>query len=122
MANAVKKTISLPLELAKEVEEMARDDGKTVSAWEEASRRLQVPIQADSLLFSKYGIQVFEKSSNILLQLGSDLAHPEEEFLELLPIEFKPVSFAKKMSKSKIFSQYFLGVWRYDRWSQTLDI
>jgi len=32
MATAVKKTISLPLELAKEVEEMARDDGKPVSA------------------------------------------------------------------------------------------
>ena len=32
MATAVKKTISLPLELAKEVEEMARDDAKPVSA------------------------------------------------------------------------------------------
>jgi metal-responsive CopG/Arc/MetJ family transcriptional regulator len=32
MATAVKKTISLPLDLAKEVEEMARDDGKPVSA------------------------------------------------------------------------------------------
>ena len=32
MATAVKKTISLPLDLAKEVEEMARDDAKPVSA------------------------------------------------------------------------------------------
>ena len=32
MAIAVKKTISLPPELAKEVEEMAREEGKPVSA------------------------------------------------------------------------------------------
>jgi metal-responsive CopG/Arc/MetJ family transcriptional regulator len=32
MATAVKKTISLPPELAKEVEEMASEEGKTLSA------------------------------------------------------------------------------------------
>ena len=32
MATAVKKTISLPSALAKEVEEMAREEGKPVSA------------------------------------------------------------------------------------------
>jgi metal-responsive CopG/Arc/MetJ family transcriptional regulator len=32
MATAVKKTISLPPDLAKEVEEMAREEGKPVSA------------------------------------------------------------------------------------------
>jgi len=32
MATAVKKTISLPSDLAKEVEEMAREEGKPVSA------------------------------------------------------------------------------------------
>ena len=32
MARAVKKTISLPFELAKEVEEIARDERKTLSA------------------------------------------------------------------------------------------
>lgn len=32
MARAVKKTISLPFELAKEVEEIAREEGKTLSA------------------------------------------------------------------------------------------
>jgi len=32
MAIAVKKTISLPSDLAKEVEEMAREEGKPVSA------------------------------------------------------------------------------------------
>ena len=32
MAPAVKKTISLPSDLAKEVEEMAREEGKPVSA------------------------------------------------------------------------------------------
>ena len=32
MAIAVKKTISLPADLAKEVEEMAREEGKPVSA------------------------------------------------------------------------------------------
>ena len=32
MATAVKKTISLPPDLAKEVEEMAREKGKAVSA------------------------------------------------------------------------------------------
>jgi predicted transcriptional regulator len=32
MAKAVKKTISLPFELAKEVEEIARDERKTLSA------------------------------------------------------------------------------------------
>jgi metal-responsive CopG/Arc/MetJ family transcriptional regulator len=32
MASAVKKTISLPPDLAKEVEEMAREEGKPVSA------------------------------------------------------------------------------------------
>jgi predicted transcriptional regulator len=32
MSRAVKKTISLPFELAKEVEEMARDERKTLSA------------------------------------------------------------------------------------------
>ena len=32
MANAVKKTISLPADLAREVEAMARAEGKTLSA------------------------------------------------------------------------------------------
>ncbi len=32
MATAVKKTLSLPPDLAKEVEEMAREEGKPVSA------------------------------------------------------------------------------------------
>lgn len=32
MATAVKKTISLPPDLAQAVEQMARDDGKTLSA------------------------------------------------------------------------------------------
>jgi len=32
MATAVKKTISLPPDLAREVEEMAREEGKPVSA------------------------------------------------------------------------------------------
>jgi len=32
MATAVKKTISLPPELAKEAEEIARDEGKTLSS------------------------------------------------------------------------------------------
>ncbi len=32
MATAVKKTISLPSDLAREVEEMAREEGKPVSA------------------------------------------------------------------------------------------
>lgn len=32
MASAVKKTISLPPELSKELEEIAKDEGKTVSA------------------------------------------------------------------------------------------
>ena len=32
MANAVKKTISLPVDLARAVEQMARDEGKTLSA------------------------------------------------------------------------------------------
>lgn len=32
MATAVKKTISLPPELAKEAEEIAREEGKTLSA------------------------------------------------------------------------------------------
>ena len=32
MATAVKKTISLPRDLAQAVEQMARDDGKTLSA------------------------------------------------------------------------------------------
>jgi metal-responsive CopG/Arc/MetJ family transcriptional regulator len=32
MATAVKKTISLPPDLAREVEEMAREEGKSVSA------------------------------------------------------------------------------------------
>ena len=32
MATAIKKTISLPPDLAKEVEEMAREEGKPVSA------------------------------------------------------------------------------------------
>jgi metal-responsive CopG/Arc/MetJ family transcriptional regulator len=32
MAKAVKKTISLPFDLAKEVEEMAREERKTLSA------------------------------------------------------------------------------------------
>jgi len=32
MTTAVKKTISLPLDLAREVEEMAREQGKPVSA------------------------------------------------------------------------------------------
>ena len=32
MSQAVKKTISLPPELAREVEDMAKDEGKTVSA------------------------------------------------------------------------------------------
>ncbi len=32
MANAVKKTISLPAKLAREVEQQARTEGKTVSA------------------------------------------------------------------------------------------
>lgn len=32
MSSAVKKTISLPPDLAKEVEEMARSEGKTLSA------------------------------------------------------------------------------------------
>ena len=32
MANAVKKTISLPADLARAAEEMARADGKTLSA------------------------------------------------------------------------------------------
>ncbi len=32
MATAVKKTISLPPDLAEAVEQMARDDGKTLSA------------------------------------------------------------------------------------------
>ncbi len=32
MSSAVKKTISLPLELAKEAEEIARTEGKTLSA------------------------------------------------------------------------------------------
>lgn len=31
MAKAVKKTISLPFELAKEVEEIAREEGKSIS-------------------------------------------------------------------------------------------
>ena len=32
MANAVKKTISLPVDLARAAERMARDEGKTLSA------------------------------------------------------------------------------------------
>ena len=32
MANAVKKTISLPVDLARAVEQMARDEGKSLSA------------------------------------------------------------------------------------------
>ena len=32
MGLAVKKTISLPLDLAKDAEEMAREEGKTISA------------------------------------------------------------------------------------------
>ena len=32
MGNAVKKTISLPVELAREVEEIAREEGKPLSA------------------------------------------------------------------------------------------
>ena len=32
MANAVKKTISLPVDLARAAEQMARDEGKTLSA------------------------------------------------------------------------------------------
>jgi metal-responsive CopG/Arc/MetJ family transcriptional regulator len=32
VANAVKKTISLPQQLAREVEELARAEGKTLSA------------------------------------------------------------------------------------------
>ena len=33
MANAVKKTISLPADLARAAERMARDEGKTLSAF-----------------------------------------------------------------------------------------
>jgi len=40
MAMAVKKTISLPPELAKEAEEMAREEGKTLSAVVQDALRL----------------------------------------------------------------------------------
>lgn len=40
MGTAVKKTISLPPDLAKEVEEMARTEGKTVSAVVQDALRL----------------------------------------------------------------------------------
>jgi hypothetical protein len=50
------------------------------------------PEACDSLFFLEYGIQVFEKFADLLLQLGSDLGQPQEEFFEPLPIEFKPVS------------------------------
>jgi len=40
MATAVKKTISLPSDLAKEVEEMAREEGKPVSAVIQEALRL----------------------------------------------------------------------------------
>ncbi len=40
MATAVKKTISLPQELAKEAESMAREEGKTLSAVIQEALRL----------------------------------------------------------------------------------
>jgi metal-responsive CopG/Arc/MetJ family transcriptional regulator len=40
MAGAVKKTISLPAELAKQAEEIAREDGKTLSALIQEALRL----------------------------------------------------------------------------------
>jgi metal-responsive CopG/Arc/MetJ family transcriptional regulator len=40
MAGAVKKTISLPVELAKQAEEMAREEGKTLSALIQEALRL----------------------------------------------------------------------------------
>lgn len=40
MGNAVKKTISLPADLAKETEEQARAEGKTVSAVIQEALRL----------------------------------------------------------------------------------
>ena len=40
MGNAVKKTISLPSDLAKEAEEMARSEGKTLSAIIQEALRL----------------------------------------------------------------------------------
>jgi metal-responsive CopG/Arc/MetJ family transcriptional regulator len=46
MATAVKKTISLPADLAQEVEEMARAEGKTLSAFVQdalrAARRVRL--------------------------------------------------------------------------------
>jgi len=52
MANAVKKTISLPPDLSREVEEMAREQGKTLSAVvqdalrEARSRRLKKELRS----------------------------------------------------------------------------
>ncbi len=40
MATAVKKTISLPSELAREAEDMAREEGKTLSAVIQEALRL----------------------------------------------------------------------------------
>lgn len=40
MARVVKKTISLPFELAKEAEEMAREEGKSLSAIVQEALRL----------------------------------------------------------------------------------
>ena len=44
MSTAIKKTISLPPDLAKEAEEIARSEGKTVSAViQDALRRARTP-------------------------------------------------------------------------------
>ena len=52
MGNAVKKTISLPVDLARAVEQMARDEGKSLSAvvqdalWEARAARLREELGA----------------------------------------------------------------------------
>ena len=50
MANAVKKTISLPVDLARAVEQMARDEGKSLSAVvQDALREAQAARLSDEL-------------------------------------------------------------------------
>jgi len=55
MAGAVKKTISLPVELAKQAEEIAREEGKTLSALIQEALRLSRKERLKKELFEIQG-------------------------------------------------------------------
>ncbi len=64
-------------------------------------------------------IDILKKYLGFFFQMRKNWGDLKKKFFHLLPIEFKPVSFAKEMPKPKILPQFLSGIWSYYRGSQT---